>query len=249
MRHRRKGRVLGRSPSHRRALLRNLASALFLTERDAEFDENAPKVKGRITTTIHKAKEVQPLVEKCITIARKSLKATKAASDFGTTEERNSSAWKTWRQSDNWQKWNQAMAPAVAARRRALQLLGDKQAVKLLFDEVAPRMETRDGGYTRVLRLSAVRLGDAGEQAILEFVGANDRKTVKSQKPAFEDEQETVEDEPAEEKAEDTADEATEEKAEDATAEESAEGEAGEEASADGETAEDAPEAKDEAAE
>ena len=73
MRHRRKGRVLGRSPSHRKALFKNLASALFLTERDAELDENAPKVKGRIVTTLPKAKEVRPLVEKCITIAKKSL--------------------------------------------------------------------------------------------------------------------------------------------------------------------------------
>ena len=40
MRHRRKGRTLGRSPSHQRALLRNLASALFLTERDADDDDN-----------------------------------------------------------------------------------------------------------------------------------------------------------------------------------------------------------------
>ena len=39
MRHRRKGRVLGRSPSHQRALLRNLASALMLTERETEAGE------------------------------------------------------------------------------------------------------------------------------------------------------------------------------------------------------------------
>ena len=73
MRHRRKGRILGRNPSHQRALLRSLASALFLTERDAEFDDNKPKVKGRIITTISKAKEVRPLVEKCITLACKAL--------------------------------------------------------------------------------------------------------------------------------------------------------------------------------
>ena len=60
MRHRRKGRKLGRNPSHQRALLRSLATALFLTERDAEGDDNKPKVKGRIITTIEKAKEVRP---------------------------------------------------------------------------------------------------------------------------------------------------------------------------------------------
>ncbi len=188
MRHRRKGRVLGRSPSHRKALLRNLASSLFLTQRDAEFEENAPNVKGRITTTIQKAKEVQPLVEKCITIARKSLPAQQAAAEFEVQAERNSSDWKAWRDSEQWQKWNQAIAPAVAARRRALQLLGNKQAVQLLFDTVAPQMANRNGGYTRVLRLSKVRLGDAGEQAILEFVGQNDRQVFKSSRPAFDDE-------------------------------------------------------------
>ena len=56
MRHRKRGRKLGRNPNHQRALLRNLASALILTERDPDdlrfLDlESAPKVKGRIITT------------------------------------------------------------------------------------------------------------------------------------------------------------------------------------------------------
>ncbi len=63
MRHRRKGRVLGRSPSHRLALFRNLSSALILTERDAEHDDNQPEVKGRIITTLEKAKEVRGYLE------------------------------------------------------------------------------------------------------------------------------------------------------------------------------------------
>ncbi len=83
MRHRRRGRKLGRNPSHQRALLRSLATALFLTERDAEFDDNAPKVKGRIVTTVPKAKEVRPLVEKCITIARRSISAQREAEQLG----------------------------------------------------------------------------------------------------------------------------------------------------------------------
>jgi large subunit ribosomal protein L17 len=186
MRHRRKGRTLGRNPSHQRALLRNLASALFLTVRDAEDEENAPKVKGRIITTLPKAKEVRPLVERCITLAKKALPSLEEAQKHGTTAERNTEAWKTWRKSETYTKWNQAMAPVVVARRRALVLLGDKQAVRLLFAEVAPKFVDRAGGYTRILKLAKPRLGDAGDRAILEFVGVRDRVRQKSTKPAFE---------------------------------------------------------------
>ena len=164
-----------------------MASALFLTVRDAEDDENAPKVKGRIITTLEKAKEVRPVVERCITLAKKALPSLEEAEKFGTTAERNSSAWKDWRKSDDYQKWNAAMAPVVNARRRALVLLGDKQAVQLLFAEVAPRFVDRPGGYTRILKLAKPRLGDAGNRAILEFVGERDRVRQKATKPAFEE--------------------------------------------------------------
>jgi large subunit ribosomal protein L17 len=187
MRHRKRGRVLGRSPSHRKAMMKNLASALFLTERNAEDDDNAPKVKGRIVTTLAKAKEVRPLVEKCITTACKALEHVDAAREFGTESARNSEAWKTWRQSPQWSKWNAAIAPAVAARRKLRVMLGDKLAVKVLFAEVAPRFRTRKGGYTRVVKLATPRLGDAGPRAILEFVGVRDRVVQRSEKPAFSD--------------------------------------------------------------
>lgn len=185
MRHRRKSRVLGRSPSHRKALLKNLASALFLTERDAELDDNAPKVPGRIVTTLEKAKEVRPLVEKCITIAKKSLVAAQAAEQFAAPAERGTEQYKQWRKSENWQKWAAARVPVVNARRRVLQLIGDKQATSVLFDRVAERFIDRPGGYTRIVRLATPRLGDAGTRAILEFVGKNDRIKKKSVKPAF----------------------------------------------------------------
>jgi large subunit ribosomal protein L17 len=188
MRHRKKGRKLGRSPKHQRALLRSLASNLFLTERDAEFDDNKPKVKGRMITTISKAKEVRPLVEKCITIARRGLVAEEAANEFGSNSDRGSDTWKTWRKSDRWTKWNQAIAPSVAARRRCLQLLGDKQAVSVLFAAVAPRFADRPGGYTRILRLAKPRLGDAGIRAVIEFVGVRDRVAERSVRPTFEGE-------------------------------------------------------------
>lgn len=187
MRHRRKGRTLGRSPAHQRALLRNLASALLLTERDAELDDNKPKVAGRIVTTLEKAKEVRPLVEKCITLAKKGLIAEDAASEFAAPGERGTEPWKTWRKSDKWRQWAQAMAPSVAARRRAKVLLGDKQAVRVLFATVAPRFATRNGGYTRILKLAKPRLGDAGRRAILEFVGTHERvRSARPQAPKFE---------------------------------------------------------------
>ena len=81
------------------------------------------------------------------------------------------------------------MSPALAARRRVLRLLGDQQAVQVLFDEIAPRFADRPGGYTRVLKLATPRLGDAGARAILEFVGQHDRVAQTATRPAFEDDQ------------------------------------------------------------
>ena len=172
MRHRRKGRVLGRSPSHQRALLRNLASALMLTEREAEAGEvGAPKVAGRIITTVAKAKEVRPLVERCITIAKRGLVSIDKAKEFATTADRDSAEWTKWRTGGQWSQWAKAMSPAVVARRRVVTLLGDKHAARILFEKIAPRFVDRPGGYTRILKLATPRLGDAGPRAMLEFVG------------------------------------------------------------------------------
>ena len=224
MRHKKKGRRLGRSSSHRKAMLRNLAASLFLTERDESFYEgltqgdgtsvvNPPRHKGRVVTTIQKAKEVKPLVEKCITIAKKALPAARAAEEFDTDADRNTEAWKKWREGEQWQKWSAAMAPAVNARRRVFALLRDKEAVEILFDDVAGRFEDRPGGYTRVMRMATPRLGDAGIQAILEFVGVHDRVVQKSQKPAFGNDESAVE-KPADEPAAEEPDAESEAKSE-----------------------------------
>ena len=195
MQHKRRGRKLGRNPSHQRALLRNLASALILTERDPELYDSTdptapkpPKVRGRIVTTLQKAKEVRPLLERCITIARRALPHQDAADRLEPDADRGDPRWHDWRHSDQWQEWNRAIAPVVAARRRTMKLLGNKEAVQILFEEIAPRFEDRNGGYTRVLRLAKPRLGDAGEQAILELVGTHERQRRKAPKPSFEDE-------------------------------------------------------------
>lgn len=195
MRHRRRGRKLGRNPKHQRALLRSLASELILTERDPGhvlFDKklnphapNPPGVRGRIVTTVAKAKEVRPYVERCVTIAKKAQAPLESAESMEPEGGRDSSEWESWRNSPRYAEWNATMAPALAARRRLIQLLGNKEAVEILIDDIAPRFVDRPGGYTRILQLARPRLGDAGPQAILEFVGVRDRVVRRSERPTF----------------------------------------------------------------
>ena len=64
---------------------------------------------------------------------------------------------------------NSSDSEKVAARRLAVSKLGDDQLIKRLFDEIAPRFASRNGGYTRVIKLGP-RLGDSAEMVILELV-------------------------------------------------------------------------------
>ncbi|MBA3314949.1 MAG: 50S ribosomal protein L17 [Planctomycetota bacterium] len=199
MRHRMKGRKLGRNSSHRKALFKNMATALILTARPDEDDPAAPKVAGRIVTTVAKAKELRPKVEKLITMARKARVHEQQAEEFATRAERGTDAWKNWREGDQWQKWVNAKSPAIAMRRRAFSVLRSKEAVDILFDELAERFETRDGGYTRVVRLPTRRLGDGGQKAIIEFTGERDRpKASRAKAPVVKKEAAVAEPAPAE---------------------------------------------------
>src|SRR5947199_4138885 len=125
MRHLKAGRKLGRNASHRLALFRNLTRALF--------------EHGRIITTVEKAKEVRPFVEKLITIAKRGLANPEKA---------------------------------LHARRLCLERLHDKDTIKKLFTDIAPRYGDRPGGYTRVIKRHERRLGDAGPTAFLELLQA-----------------------------------------------------------------------------
>jgi large subunit ribosomal protein L17 len=110
-------------------------------------------------------------------------------------------------------------------RRLAIAKLRDKQAVKMLFDEISPRYMERDGGYTRIIRLGT-RIGDAAEMCLLQLVeeelNGKPKKAKKEKAETVEVEAETVKEEPAaeeeskEEKSEETAEaaEAAEEKTE-----------------------------------
>ena len=127
MRHRVSHRKLGRVTEHRIAMLRNQATALLKYEH--------------IETTVPKAKELRPFVERIITIAKRGL----AAGD--------------------------ANARTLHARRLVLRDIQDRDIVGKLFDTIAPRFETRPGGYTRILRVG-YRRGDSAELAQIELVGS-----------------------------------------------------------------------------
>lgn len=188
MRHRLRGRKLGRNSSHRKAMFRNMACSLIRTVRFDEDDPQRPKVAGRIVTTTPKAKELRPFVEKLVTLAKGAAAHEHAAAEFQTDAEKGSDAWRSWRNSESWQSWVNAISPAVALRRRAFSMLRDQNAVSILFDDLASQFADRSGGYTRIVRLPKVRLGDAGEQSLIEFVGVRDRiKSKKRSAPVVEE--------------------------------------------------------------
>jgi large subunit ribosomal protein L17 len=151
MKHLMKGRRLNRSPTHRIALKRNMACHLFANER--------------IITTVAKAKELRPFAERLITIAKKGAAQLSQAGD--------SEAGKA------------ARVKALHYRRRLMQLLGGKKIVEVgpdriniidkLLNDIGPRFETRPGGYTRIVKRTQRRLGDAAPTAFIELLGANDK--------------------------------------------------------------------------
>ncbi len=160
MRHRKAGRKLGRNASHRLALFRNLSRALITHER--------------ITTTVPKAKELRPFVERLITLAKKAALAADGPD---------------------------GKAKALHYRRQAISRLGpthgtgvyekngdlaevNDTVLKKLFNDVGPRYKDRPGGYTRILKLHKRRLGDAGETAIIELLKEGETKPKKERSAA-----------------------------------------------------------------
>lgn len=148
MRHLKSGRKLGRTASHRKATMANLAAAII-------------EHKSIITTT-PKAKEARSVVERLITFAKRG---------------------------------------DLAARRQALRTIRNKELVKELFEEIAPKYKDRPGGYTRVIKIG-MRRGDNAPMAVFEFVGYEGAQAQKIEKARQKREQKA--------KAEDVAEEAEE---------------------------------------
>jgi large subunit ribosomal protein L17 len=157
MRHRKAGRKLGRNASHRLALMRSLTMALIRHER--------------IVTTVAKAKEVRPFVEKLVTLAKK-----------GTLHARRLAAARLGPMADA------EVAPGEGDD-------ADHRPVLVkLFADLGPRFADRPGGYTRILKRHERRLGDAGETAFIEFLKEGEQKRERTRAPAaprVEEEEET----------------------------------------------------------
>lgn len=135
MRHRVAGRQLSRNTSHRRSMRRNMAQSLFEHET--------------ISTTVQKAKEIRPFVEKLITLAKK-----------GKLEHRR-------------------RAISLLGNRSIIAYEDGEPVKKgtvvgKLFSELGPRYLDRQGGYTRIVHLSLRRLGDNGELVLLQLLGADE---------------------------------------------------------------------------
>jgi len=120
MRHQKKHNALGRTSSHRKAMLANMSNSLIMHKR--------------VNTTLAKAKELRTFVEPVLTIAKDD-----------TTH----------------------------SRRTAFAILSDKEAVKELFRVVAPKIATRPGGYTRILKTGS-RPGDNSNMCFIELVDFNE---------------------------------------------------------------------------
>ena len=144
MRHRVAYRKLGRVTEHRLAMLRNQATALLRHEH--------------LTTTVPRAKELRPFVERLISIAKRATVNGGSAAGDGAGR-------------------------TLHARRLVMQDLQDREVVSKLFDDLAPRFAERPGGYTRLLRLG-YRKGDSAEVAQVELIGSEFDPKAKADKEA-----------------------------------------------------------------
>ena len=186
MRHLKAHRKLGRTSEHRNSMLRNLATSLINSREE------------RIVTTLPKAKELRPFVERAITLSRRARSLSDNGSDLQALHLR--------RQAAGFFHAGNTTVKEVTGKRgqpRPERTAG-VAALRRLFTELGDRYKDRPGGYTRIFKLGH-RDGDAAELAIIELVdnpreveaaeAAKKRKAATSKKRKGRDEKAAAEDE------------------------------------------------------
>jgi len=151
MRHLKAHRKLGRTSEHRHSMLRNLATSLINSREE------------RIVTTLPKAKELRPFVERAITLSRRARSLADDGSDAQALHLR--------RQAAGFFHAGNMTVSAVTGKRGQLrpERTAGVAALRRLFSDLGDRYKDRPGGYTRILKLGH-RDGDAAELAIIELV-------------------------------------------------------------------------------
>ena len=159
MRHRVYGKKLSRDSEHRRAMLRNLAAGLF--------------EHGEITTTLPKAKAVQPFVERIITIAKQgTFRARRMIA--ARLNDRKIHAWVADPNVPDARKDSPYFDLPDASEiefNRYGEVRKAPGLVRHIVTNIAPMFAETEGGYTRIIKLGRRRLGDAAELVMLQLVG------------------------------------------------------------------------------
>ena len=152
MRHLKAHRKLGRTSEHRHSMLRNLATSLINSREE------------RIVTTLPKAKELRPFVERAITLSRRAHNFSSDGADAQALHLR--------RQAAGFFHAGNTTVSEVLGKRGQLrpERTAGVAALKRLFNDLGDRYKDRPGGYTRILKLGT-RDGDRAELAIIELVG------------------------------------------------------------------------------
>ena len=151
MRHLKAHRKLGRTSEHRHSMLRNLATSLINSREE------------RIVTTLPKAKELRPFVERAITLSRKARSFADNGSDARALHLR--------RQAAGFFHAGNTTVSELTGKRGQLrpERTAGVAALRRLFTDLGDRYKDRPGGYTRILKLGH-RDGDRAELAIIELV-------------------------------------------------------------------------------
>ena len=151
MRHLKAHRKLGRTSEHRHSMLRNLATSLINSREE------------RIITTLPKAKELRPFVERAITLSRKARSLADNGSDAQALHLRRQAA-------GFFHAGNTTVSQLTGKRGQPRpERTAGVAALRRLFTELGDRYKDRPGGYTRIFKLGT-RDGDRAELAIIELV-------------------------------------------------------------------------------